>query len=74
MNLVEVKHNGTHEKVCTMPRWVWNVTKPKKPLSFLGGYIIFSYQTDPENKKSGLWHLWGAFRVWRWAKKGVIGK
>lgn len=70
VRIIEARSDKTHKVVCTMPRWVWEVTKPEKPLGFLGGYILMSYQMDPENKKSGLWHLWDAFRGWRWARKG----
>lgn len=50
-------------QVCTMPLWVWKLTG-RKPFNKLGGFIIMEYQCDPKCEKSGLWHLWSAFRAW----------
>lgn len=62
-DIVQISNNITGEDVVAMPLWVWKLTR-RKPFEFLFGYVVMDYKCDPQCKKSGLWHLWSAFRVW----------
>ena len=63
-DMVQVRNKITGETVVTMPLWVWKLTG-RKPFKFLFGYVVMEYKWDSENKRSGLWHLWNAFKVSR---------
>ena len=62
-DLVTIGNRVTGETVVTMPLWLWHLTG-KKPFKFLFAWVVMDYQCDPEFEKSGLWHLWNAFRAW----------
>ena len=57
-------YDENQNKICDIHKLAWNITKKGMPFSFLGGYIIMSYQCDP-NKEHGFFaHMIDSLKTW----------
>ena len=57
-------YDNNQNKVCDVHKLAWDITKKGMPFSFLGGYIIMSYQCDEYQKRGFFAHMIDALKTW----------
>lgn len=57
-------YDENRNKVCDMHKLAWDITKKGMPFSFLGGWIIMSYQDETNQERGFFAHMIYALKFW----------